>query len=167
MSPCSSEGHGYTERCSSQIFCKKISWSRQGTDSLLSPLTKAMGRIILHAVKDDGGAVGLRVVENPAALRRWMVEGSTEKRSKLNPAHHEEAKHAQKVFERDVRSLANTIKEMGSPFTEERSDLLALDSSRDFVYPPVIDTVLQIEKLGEEQYDAYQRVACQSNKGHF
>ena len=55
------------------------------------------------AVKDDGGAVGF--TENLAALRRWMVlapamarligkfEASIEKRKKLDPRHHEEAKH--------------------------------------------------------------------------
>ena len=37
---------------------------------------------------------------------------------------------------------------------EDRSDLLALDS-RDIADPAVIVTVRQMEKLGEEQYDAY------------
>ena len=60
----------------------------------------------------------------------------------------------QKAFERDVRSLVSTIEEMGNPFTEDSSDLLTLDS-RDITDAAVIDTVRQIEKLGEEQYDAY------------
>ena len=63
------------------------------------------------AMKHDGGAVGL--TENLAALRRRMVSGlemasvigkleaSIEKRKKLDPRHHEEAKHAQKAFGRD------------------------------------------------------------------
>ena len=54
-------------------------------------------------MKHDGGAVGL--AENLAALRRWIVSGlematvigkleaSIEKRKKLDPRHHEEAKH--------------------------------------------------------------------------
>jgi len=83
-------------------------------------------------------------------------EASAEKRKKLDPQHHEEAKHVQKAFERDVRSLVSTIEEMGNPFTEDSSDLLALDR-RDIADPAVIDTVRQIEKLGEEQYDAYVR----------
>ena len=49
----------------------------------------------------------------------------------------------QKAFERDARSLANTIEEMGNPFTENSCDLLALDS-RDIADPAVIDTVRQI-----------------------
>ena len=73
------------------------------------------------AVKDDGGAVDLS--ESPAALKCWMVSGpemarvigefeaSTEKRKKLDPRHHEEAKHVQKAFERDVRSLVTTIEQ--------------------------------------------------------
>ena len=60
----------------------------------------------------------------------------------------------QKAFERDVTSLVSTKEEMGNPFTEDSSDLLTLDS-RDIADAAVIDTVRQIEKLGEEQYDAY------------
>ena len=108
------------------------------------------------AVKDDEGAV--RLTESPAALKHWRVsigelEASTEKRKKLDPRHHEEAKHVQKAFERDVRSLVSTIEEMGNLFTEDSSYLLTLDS-RDIADAAVIDTVHQIEKLGEEQYDA-------------
>ena len=46
----------------------------------------------------------------------------------------------QKAFEREVRSLVNTIEEMANPFTEDSSDLLALDS-RDIADPAVINTV--------------------------
>ena len=86
------------------------------------------------SVKDDGGAVCL--TENPAALRRWMVSGpetarligefeaATETRRTHNLRHHEESKHVQLAFARDVKSLANTIEEMINPFTENSSDLL-------------------------------------------
>ena len=116
------------------------------------------------SVKDDGGAVGL--TENPAALRRWMVSGpemarligefevATETRRTHNLRHHEESKHVQLAFARDVKSLANTIEEMRNPFTENSSDLLVLDS-RDLADPAVINTVRKIEKLGQEQYDTY------------
>ena len=60
----------------------------------------------------------------------------------------------QKEFERIVRSLVSNIEEMGNPFTEDSSDLLTSDS-RDIADAAVIDTVRQIEKLGEEQHDAY------------
>ena len=64
------------------------------------------------SVKGDGGAVGL--TENPAALRRWMVSGpemarligefevSTKKRNKTDFRHHEQRKHAQMTFGRDI-----------------------------------------------------------------
>ena len=70
-------------------------------------------------MKGDGGAVGL--TENPAALRRWMVSGpemarvvgefeaSTEKRKKTDTLHHEQAKHAQMAFARDVKALIGAI----------------------------------------------------------
>ena len=53
----------------------------------------------------------------------------------------------EKAFKGDVKSLANTIGEMGNPFTEDSSDLLALHSG-DIADPAVIDSVRQIEKLG-------------------
>ena len=48
---------------------------------------------------------------------------------------------------------------MGNPLPppEDSSDLLPLDG-RDIVDPAVIDTVREIEKLGEEQYSAYVKV---------
>ena len=116
------------------------------------------------SVKDDGGAVGL--TENPAALRRWMVSGpemarvigefetSIEKRKHLDLRHHEEAKHVEKSFVRDVKILTNTIEEMGNAFTENSTDLLVLDS-RDLADPSVVDTVRRIEEIGQDQYDTY------------
>ena len=54
-----------------------------------------------------------------------------------------------------MRSLANIIEDMDNPFPppEDCSDLLTLDS-RDITESAVIDTLLQLEKLGEEEYDA-------------
>ncbi|KAJ8406772.1 hypothetical protein AAFF_G00296880 [Aldrovandia affinis] len=116
-------------------------------------------------VKGDGGAVGL--TENPAALRRWMVSGpemarlisefqaTTEKRMKKTELkHHEQTKHTQVAFARDVRALTRVMGEMGNPFCEDSKDLLVLDS-RDLADPAVINTLHQIEKLGQEQYDTY------------
>ena len=90
------------------------------------------------SVKGDGGAVGL--TENPAALRRWKVSGpemahligefevSTMKRKKTDFRHHEQTKHAQMTFGRDIR---------------------------DFADPAVIDTLRQMKSLGQEHYDNY------------
>ena len=116
------------------------------------------------SVKGDGDAVDL--TENPAALRRWMVSGpemarvigefevSTEKRKKTDTRHHEQTKHAQMAFAQDVKALTGAIEDMDNPFCENSSDLLVLDT-RDLADAAVINTVNQIEKLGQEQYDTY------------
>lgn len=114
-------------------------------------------------VKGDGGAVGL--TENPAALRRWMVSGpemarviaefqATSETKKADHKHHEQTKHTQVAFARDVRSLTKVIGEMGNPFCDDSKDLLVLDS-RDLADPAVINTVREIEKLGQEQHHSY------------
>ncbi|KAI9527353.1 hypothetical protein NQZ68_030800 [Dissostichus eleginoides] len=120
------------------------------------------------SVKGDSDAVGL--TENPAALRRWMLSGpemarvvgefeaSTEKRKKTDTRHHEQTKHAQMAFARDVKALTGAIEDMGNPCCEKSIvDLLVLDI-RDLADAAVIDTLNQIEKLGQDQYDTYKSV---------
>ena len=117
------------------------------------------------SVKGDGGAVVL--TEIPAALRHWMVSGPEMARAiaefqatadtrikKTYFRHHEQTKHTQLAFARDVKSLSGVMREWGNPFCDDRSDLLVLDS-RDLTDPAVINTVRQIEKLGQEQYHTY------------
>ena len=116
------------------------------------------------SVKGDSG--GMSLTENPAALRRWMVTGpemarligefevSTMKKKKTDFRHHEQTKHAQMTFGRDITSLTAVIEEMGNPFAENSNDLHVLDS-RDLADPAVIDTLHQIKSLGQEQYDTY------------
>ena len=117
------------------------------------------------SVKGDGGAVGL--TDNPAAFRRWMVSGPEMARviaefqatadtrtQKTDFKHHEQTKHKQLAFARDVKSLSGVMREMGNPFCDDSSDLLVLDS-RDLADQAVINTVRQIEKLGQEQYNTY------------
>ena len=115
-------------------------------------------------VKGDGWAVGL--TENPAAMHRWMVsgpemarvigefEGSIQKKQDMDYLHHEQNKHAQTAFARDMKSLSATVEEMGNPFSESSSDLLVLDS-RNIADSAVADTVFQREKLGLDQYEMY------------
>ena len=85
-------------------------------------------------------------------------EMSTEKKKSTDFCHHEETKHVQKAFKRDVDCLAKTIEEYGNPFTENSSDLFVLDN-RNIAEQAVVDTVhvFQIEQLGQEQYDKYVR----------
>ena len=102
------------------------------------------------SVKGYGGAFGL--TENPAALRRWIVSGpemvrviaefqatadTRTKKTEFN--HHEQTKHTQLAFARDVKSLSGVMREIGTPFCDDSSDLLVLDS-RDLADPTVINT---------------------------
>ena len=115
-------------------------------------------------MKGDGGAVGL--TDNPAALRHWMLSGpemarligklevSTKKRNKTDFRYHEQRKHAQMTFGRDITLLSDVIKEMGNSFAENSKDLFVLDN-RDLADPAVVDTLRQIKSLGQEQYDTY------------
>ncbi len=106
------------------------------------------------------------LTENPAALRRWMLSGPEMARvigefeaSKLDRnepdlRHRDQQPHVQLDFVRDVKSLTNSIEEMGSPFTDNSNDLLVLDT-RNIVDAAVIYTVRHIEELGQQQYDTY------------
>ncbi len=58
--------------------------------------------------------------------------------------HHEQTKHTEVVFARDVHLLTKVIGEMGNPFSDDTKDLLVLDS-RDLADPAIINTVWQIE----------------------
>ena len=87
-------------------------------------------------VKGEGGAIGL--TENAEALHRWMVSGPEVSRliqEFLNQIHlsdptlhHEQMLSNQIRFANDVRSLEETIKEMGDPFTYRTQELITLDS---------------------------------------
>ena len=117
-------------------------------------------------MKDDGGAVGL--TESPAALQHRLVSGPemariigefesfNEERKKMDTRHHEQTRHAQMAFVRNVRALAGAIEVMGNPFGEKSSDLLVLDT-RDLVDAAVIDSLKHFKKLGQDQYDSYVR----------
>ena len=68
--------------------------------------------------------------------------------------YHEQTKHAQIDFARDVKALTGVIEEMGNLFCDDSKYLLVIDS-RDLTDSAVINTLRQIEKLRQEQYDTY------------
>ena len=57
-------------------------------------------------------------------------------------------------FAQSVQALTATIEEMGNPFIESSGDLLVLDS-KNIIDTAVVDTLRHIEKLGQDQYEAY------------
>ena len=81
-------------------------------------------------VKGDGGAVGL--IENPSALRRWMISGPEMARNvsefqasmttevEVQGAdHHEVQRSFQVSFFKDVKSLVTTIEDFGMILSRE------------------------------------------------
>ena len=114
--------------------------------------------------KGDGGAVGL--TENPSALRRWMVSGpemarvigefedAVMRKNSESSCHHEQKRHVQMAFAKDVQALSGVIQEMGNAFFETSSDLIVLDT-RDIADASVADMVHKIAALGHDQYETY------------
>lgn len=115
-------------------------------------------------VKGDGGVIG--ITENESALRCWMIAGpetarvkselSTKyfSRLKRSDCHHEQIPSIQNRFATNVRSVVDVFNEMGNPFTETSSDLLALDT-KIIMADEVIKSIKKAEDLGKVQYKAF------------
>ena len=120
-------------------------------------------------VKGNGGAVGL--LQNQKVLLRWMVagpqlarvigefednclNGGTGKTTRTNLKHHEHTPSAQVKFATEIGALVQVLQDMGNPLLEESEDLLVLDS-RDVADPAIVQTVREIEKTGQDQYEKY------------
>ncbi|KAG1662386.1 hypothetical protein GQR58_020959 [Nymphon striatum] len=112
-------------------------------------------------VKGSGGAVGL--TENPIAFRKWMISGPEQARllkefedenlynNEDTDHHHEEGLSTQKTFVEQALNLVQVIEDMGNPFLDNTSELLALDT-RNVLDESVAITVQTIEALGTDQY---------------
>ena len=125
-------------------------------------------------IKGEGGVVGL--TEDPAALRRWMISGPEVARvvtefektfirtSKEDIRHHEQMPGVQSTFAKDVKSLVDTIEEMGNPFTEDSTDLFVLDS-KDIMPETVVESVMKSSQIGQSRYDEYtEQILKESSK---
>ena len=111
------------------------------------------------------------MLQNTKALLRWMVagpelarivgefednfpDGGAGKTTRTNLKHHEHTASAQVKFATEVGALVQVLEDMGNPFMEESEDLLVHDS-RDVADPAIVQTVREIEKTGQDQYDKY------------
>ena len=117
-------------------------------------------------VKGEGGAVGL--MENPNALRRWMLSGPEMARlvnefeagmapdtgRKNNSKHHEEHRSFQVSFYEDVKSLVAAVEDLGNPFLEETGDLFILDR-KVVAEESAVSRMRHIESLGKEQCETF------------
>ena len=117
-----------------------------------------------EAIKGDGGAVGL--TESPSALRRWMVAGpetarvvnkfeSTFEATKpSDKRHHEQVPSVQKAFSNDVQGLISVLEEIGNPFMEDSTQLIALDTKQ--IMPEcVVQAIKTAKQKGQSQYDQF------------
>ena len=119
-----------------------------------------------EVVKGSGGAVGL--TENPSAFKKWMTAGPEQaqllkefecefmREASDKQLHHEEGFWMQKAFKEQAQNLVEIINEMGNPFLHESEELLVLHM-RDVVDESVVTTIRCVEKLGMEQYEAYNK----------
>ena len=102
-------------------------------------------------VKGCGGAIGL--IENPVALKRWMLAGPEQARllaefdkqfmeEEENTwcVQHEQGLSAQILFQKHSNSLYETIMSMGNSFEDDCPNFLALDS-RNYASEDVVTTV--------------------------
>ncbi len=113
-------------------------------------------------VKGDGGVIG--ITENESALQRWMIPGpeiarviseiSMNSKSKSKHCHHEQIPSIQSRFATNVRNVVDVFNDMGNPFTETSTDLLALDT-KIIMADEVIQSVKTAEDLGKKQYKAF------------
>ena len=115
-------------------------------------------------IKGDGDAVGL--TESPAALRRWMVggpeiaralkefENTYDVQKANNVCHHDQTHSVQKEFAKDVKSLISVFEEMGNLFSEESTNIFALDSKQ-LMPECVIEAITTAKRNGESMYDEY------------
>ena len=157
-------------------MCSQNSWLGTSQNSWLgtSQTTHALFAFAIDqaykqnkaSVKCDGGAVGL--TENPAALsagwypvQRWQEwlqrskpQQRREQRRLISGTMNRQSIHSWRLLEMWSRSISGVMREMGNPFCDDSTDLLVL-YSRDMTDPAVINTVRQIEKLGQEQYHTY------------
>ena len=116
-------------------------------------------------IKGDGGAIGL--TEDPAALRRWMVEGPEMSRlltaykymsgtiyTRIDSRHHDATVGAQTAFFENVKTMTTVLQDMGNPFQDESSDLLSLDT-KNIADPSLAKLVATHHKRGLQQFKVF------------
>ena len=84
--------------------------------------------------------------------------------SKISPQHHHEFTPSfQKKFKRNAEQLLGKILAYGNPFSIDTNELLKL-TNQDSFHPSVKTSITNLEKNGQEQYDAFVRDVLQDSK---
>ena len=135
----------------------------QKTNNLFSMMAHDHVHEQLNAVvKGDGGIIG--ITENEPALRRFMVAGPETARvlsevesrhaATKNSPHHEQTSGTQQRFAKDVLNTVKAFNEMGNPFTETSTDLLAMDTKL-IMSEDVVQAIKSASEIGEHQYKTF------------
>lgn len=81
---------------------------------------------------------------------------------KVNNCHHSVTESSRKRFVKDVKSLKNTIYELGNPFMDESNDLFNI-SNKHVVAENVKSTVMVTQEKGIELYQTFVEQRLKSN----
>ena len=107
------------------------------------------------------------MTQNPTAFRRWVLSGPELRRLLVefedqyinvcvpeNPEHfanHEQGISAQKMFQKQMNSVTDVMRQMGNPFLDNFPDLVTLDR-RKCADKRKVDAMYGIQELGKQQY---------------
>ena len=109
-------------------------------------------------IKGDGGFVG--ITESPETLNRWTVASPEITRilselesgmSKPNKKHQEQNRSSQNRFLLHTQGLITAIDELGNPFAEYSTDILALET-KIVLTDEAVKSITNAENLGKDQY---------------
>ncbi len=75
----------------------------------------------------------------------------------MDTSHHDQTSSVQASFAKDVHSLVSTFEDLGNPFEEESTDLLVLDTKEIADLTPVIKTVQNVKKIGQDKFKGFTK----------
>ncbi|WAR30058.1 LOW QUALITY PROTEIN: hypothetical protein MAR_003626 [Mya arenaria] len=108
-------------------------------------------------LKGDGGLIG--ITESPKTLQRWTIAApeitrmltEMEESKQGYENHHEQATNTQNRFIQNVHALKDVMEDLGNPFQEVSSDLIAIDT-KVVVREEGVDSVPKAEVFDKKQY---------------
>lgn len=115
-------------------------------------------------IKGDGGVVG--ITQNPTALLKWITAGpeiarlteeyesSFGKQSSGPLPHHDQGAATQQKFSQHVKSMVETIEDIGNPFKEDSKDLVVLDT-KEVMSAQALENLNSVKSRGEYQYEKF------------
>ena len=71
--------------------------------------------------------------------------------SDIRDSHHEQIRSAQRNFHQNIKSLTETLSDLGNPFTEQSEDLFSL-VHKVISDVSVVQTVREDERTGQDMY---------------